>query len=168
MQKDTYNNADSSQNTNKNSSNLISKDIEKIKKERDDYLEGWKRAKADLMNYKKDEIKRIEKMVAFANEKIISDLLVVLDSLGLAIDSTEKVNKGIYLIKSQLEDILKKYGVEIIEVKNGDKFNPEIHEAVTTVEANNEGKPDMIVDEIETGYKLNGKVLRPSRVRVYK
>jgi len=146
-------------------------ELTKCQKERDEYLDGWKRAKAELLNYKKDEAKRFEAILKFANEALIKELLTVLDSFDLAINSFEKdskTQKGFFLIKSQLEDVLKKNGLEKIKVEIGEPFNPEFHEAVAKVESDGESKTDTIVEQIEAGYILNGKVIRPARVKVAK
>ena len=74
--------------------------------------------------------------------------------------------KGLELIRHQLEDLMKKYGLERISVSVGDKFDPSRHEAVAEVSA--EGPPGMIVEEAERGYALNGKVVRPARVKISK
>ena len=144
-------------------------ELKRAKKEREEYLDGWKRAKADLINYKRDELKRLEQVVHFANEEMISDIITVLDSFELAIASMERDNpaeKGVYMIKSKLQDVLKKRGVSKIEINKGDKFDPEYHEAVMTVEG--EGKSDTIAEELETGYILHGKVIRAAKVKVFK
>lgn len=155
------------------------KELEKIKKERDEYLDGWRRAKADLINYKKDELKRLEEVARFGSESLILELISILDDFDLALATLEKepasakasagqgdpTTKGLYMIRSRFEDILKRRGLERIEVKVGDKFDPNYHEAVTTITGGEEGA---VAEEIETGYKLHGKVIRPSRVKVFK
>ena len=145
-------------------------DIEKLKRECEEYLDGWKRAKADLANYKKDEFKRLEELVRFANEDIIRDLLNILDSFDLALQAMEKsgeVEKGVYLIQNQLEDLLRRRGLEKMDVQEGQMFDPSMQEAVMTVEGSNE-KDGLIAESIEKGYTLNGKVVRPAKVKVYK
>ena len=130
-------------------------ELEKLKKERDEYLDGWKRAKADFSNYKKDELKRVENILKLSNEQLIRDLLPVLDSFDLALESLgedKKVERGVYLIRSQMEDVLKKYGLERIPVKAQDPFDPSVHEAVASVESNQE--LGTIVEEVERGYRL--------------
>lgn len=142
----------------------------KLQQERDEYLDGWQRAKADLANYKKDEFKRLEEVARFANEDIVRDLLNILDSfeLGLAaMEKDSKVEKGVYMIKGQLEDLLRKRGLEKIRVQEGQPFDPNIHEAVTTVKAEDK-EDDSVAEEVETGYSFNGKVLRAAKVKVYK
>lgn len=153
------------------------KEFEKFKKEKDEYLKGWQKERADFINYKKDEKERLKEVVRFSNERIIKSLIAVLDGFDLAIESflkqgkdkkeNEYYLKGIYLIKSQLEDILEKEGIEKIKVKLGDLLNPAIHEVVAVME-NEKSPPDTIIEILEKGYILNGKVIRPCRVIVAK
>ncbi len=146
-------------------------ELSKCQKEREEYLDGWKRAKADLSNYKKDEAKRFESVVKFANEALVRDLILVLDSFDLALvatrnDGDEKKEKGLFLIKQQLEDILKLSGLEKIIISVGQQFNPSNQEAVLQVESD---KPSgTIIEEVERGYLLNDKLIRPARVKVSK
>lgn len=146
-----------------------STDFDKIKKERDEYLDGWQRARAELINYKKDEAKRFEIFRNFANEMIIRDLITILDSFDLAIAALEKegkAEKGMYLIKSQIEDALKNYGLEKLIVSVGQVFDPALHEAVATIESDK--LSNTIIEEVERGYTLRGKLIRPARVKVAK
>ncbi len=139
------------------------------RKERDEYLDGWKRAKADLINHKKDEIKRFEAIMKMANESLIKELIGVLDSFDLALNNLEKegkAEKGVYLIRTQLEDILRKSGLEKMAVVPGRPFDPSFCEAIAAVESD---KPSgTIIEEIEKGYSLGGKLIRPARVKVAK
>ena len=150
-------------------SSLPGDGLAQCQKERDEYLDGWKRAKADLINYKKDETKRFEDVVRFANESFIHELISVLDSFDLALislASDEKTQKGLYLIRQQLEDILRQSGLEKISISPGDKFNPALAEAIAEAESD---KPSgSIVEEVEKGYLLNGKIIRPARVKIAK
>ena len=142
---------------------------DKLKQERDEYLNGWKRAKADLMNYQKDESKRLHDAMGYGAEIIMRDLILVLDSFQLGIQSMEKsggADKGIYIIKSQLEDVLKKQGLERMKVSSGDKFDPNYHESLGEMEL--DGESGTVAVEIEAGYLLNGKVVRPARVKLSK
>lgn len=146
-------------------------ELEKCRKERDEYLDGWKRAKAELANYKKDEAKRFEAIIRFANEALIKEAIAVLDSFDLALISSEgdadkKQQKGLYLIRQQLEDILKQQGLERIVVLVGQKFDPNFQEAIVEVESGS--TPGTVVEEVEKGYLLNGKLIRPARVKIAK
>ena len=85
-------------------------------KQRDEYLAGWQRAKADFINYKKDEGKRFESLIRFANEDILEELIGVLDSFDLGLAAMEKagpVEKGVYMVRSKLDNVLKQRGLEI-------------------------------------------------------
>src|SRR3989344_2439497 len=108
---------------------------EKLKtcaQERDEYLNGWKRAKADLINYQRDEARRIEELVKFSNEAILKDLIVVMDSFDLAI-AVEREEKGLALIRSQFEGMFRKYGLEQVKAFH-ERFNPAFHEVIAEVE----------------------------------
>ena len=142
--------------------------LDQVTAERDEYLDGWRRAKADLANYKKDELKRLEEVAKFGSEELLRDLIVVLDSFDLSLAALEKnsqAEKGVYLIRSQLMDALRRRGLERMKVESGQPFDPAFHEAVGESEGGASGTIDV---EVEAGYLLNGKVLRPSRVKVFK
>ncbi|MBN2197632.1 nucleotide exchange factor GrpE [Candidatus Wolfebacteria bacterium] len=146
-------------------------ECEECQKQRDEYLDGWKRAKADLINYKKDEAQRLESVVKFANEVIINSLINVLDSFDLAMvslekEDDEKTQKGLYLIRQQLEDIMKQNGLEKIVVSVGKQFDPAFQEAIAEVKSDNPS--GAVVEEVKKGYILSGKVIRPARVKVAK
>ncbi|MBI3046461.1 MAG: nucleotide exchange factor GrpE [Candidatus Harrisonbacteria bacterium] len=144
-------------------------EVDKLKAERDEYLNGWKRAKADLINYQKDEGKRFEEMAEYVTGAMVRDLIPVLDSFELGIAALEKngpVDKGVYIIKTQLEEVLKKKGLEKIKVSPGDPFDTMKHESIGEVEG--KGVSGQVAEEIESGYMLNGKVVRPARVKLTK
>ncbi len=150
-------------------------ELEKAKRERGEYLAGWQRAKADFLNYQKDEKKRLEEFLKFCEAGLIGDLLPVLDSFDLALNEiassappprNDKLAKGFFLIKSQMDEILKKRGLEPVK-SVGEKFNPEFHEAVATVEDSSK-EFQTIVEEIQKGYALNGRTLRAAKVKIIK
>src|SRR5580700_2818058 len=104
-------------------------------------------------------------MARYGNEDIIKDLISVIDNFDLGLRTLEKsgpVERGIYLIRSQIEDILRKRGVEKVSVKAGDEFDPMIAEAMT--EVTSDRPPGIVVEEVEPGYRLHEKILRPARV----
>ncbi len=145
------------------------KKLEACEKDREEYLNGWKRAKADLINYQKDEAKRFEEVVRFANENFIEELLHVLDSFDLGTTTLPKDSpaiKGISMIRAQLTDILEKHGVKEISVHPGEPLNLTLHESVQEVESHE--KPDTIHEVVERGYTLHGRVIRAARVKVAK
>jgi molecular chaperone GrpE len=164
------------------------KDLEeklvKCEKEREEYLNGWKRAKADYINLKKDEMKRMEEAIRFGNEELIEELLPVLDSFELSIMATKdpdaknsstrastelsrmsSLQEGIKAIYSQLENILNRNGLEKIKAL-GEKFDTTLHEALMQEESDKES--GTILEEMVKGWKLNGKVIRPTKVKISK
>ncbi|OGZ02634.1 MAG: nucleotide exchange factor GrpE [Candidatus Liptonbacteria bacterium RIFOXYC1_FULL_36_8] len=140
-------------------------EAEKCTKERDEYLLGWKRAKADLANFKKEEVARAEIFSKFANEAFLRDLLAIMDSFDLAIFA-EPDNKGLTLIRSQFEGFFTRNGVVVIKAL-GEKFDPAWHEAVSEIEGTGK-ESGIIVEVIERGWMLYEKVIRPARVKVSK
>lgn len=148
--------------------------LEQCEKEKKDYLDGWQRARADFINYKKDEGRRTEDMARFIMADFIRDLLPVFDSFDLALDFEKerqesgegKKERGALLIRTQLSDILKKRGFEKIAVKKGEKFNPEKHEGLGEIES--DLPAGSVAEEVQGGYTLRGKVIRPARVKLAK
>lgn len=149
-------------------------ELDKIKAERDEYLNGWKRAKADFLNYQKDEAKRLDDMGKFYTEAILEDVISVMDGFNHGLASIEKsggqVDKGFYLVKNQLEELLKRRGVTQMKVSPGEVYNPMYHEAIQMLESaeanGNKIESGHIAEEVEAGYMMNGKVLKPARVKV--
>lgn len=140
-----------------------------VERLRDEYLDGWKRANADLSNYKKEEAERMEYFVKRSNEALLHDLIVILDSfeLGLSAMHEDDISrKGMTLVRNQLYDTMKQYGLEAMHVHPGDVFNPEIAEAIGEVEG--EGPPGLVAEEVTKGYLLHGKTMRPARVMITK
>ncbi|MBI4086133.1 MAG: nucleotide exchange factor GrpE [Candidatus Liptonbacteria bacterium] len=143
--------------------------LAECEKQRDEYLGGWQRARADFLNYKKDEVRRFEELARFSTEDMLKQLISVLDSfdLGLAaLEKAGKAEKGIYMIRSQLEDILKQRGLERISVKIGEQFNPMTAEAIAETESDQPA--GAVIEEIEPGYRLYDKIVRPARVKIAK
>lgn len=140
-------------------------ELSQVKKERDEYLNGWKRAKADLINFQKDEAQRAEELIRYSKSGLIKELITVLDSFDIALAAMEKAGKsekGVAMIESQLRDVLRRAGVSKIEVMIGGPFDANFHEAIA--EAESEQPAGSIIEVAEQGYELNGKVIRPARV----
>lgn len=142
--------------------------LELCGKERDEYLAGWRRTKADLVNFKALEMQRLEDVVKYGNEDIIKDLLGVLLSFDLALQTIleTKNREGVERIRNQLEEILKRRGLQKIKVMVGEKFNPQFHEAL--LQDNAEGETDTILEELSCGYTLHGKVIKTAKVKITK
>lgn len=140
-------------------------ELEKLIAEKEEYLNGWKRAKADLINYQKDEEKRAQEFVKIANMAIIMDLIPVLDSFDLAMAASQS-DKSSAVIKSQLEEVLKRYGVEKIAIELGRPLDTRSQEAVGEIESNH--PPGSVAEEVSRGYSMSGKVIRPAKVKISK
>ncbi len=125
----------------------------------EEYLNNWKRERADFLNYKKEEAKRIEQFAKFAHEDVILEVIEIVDDLELAVQ--EYKDMGLEQIIKKFKDLFKKYGVQEIVVE-GKKFDPALQEAVET-----ETGGEKIV-QVRTGYMMHDKVLRPARVKIIK
>ena len=143
--------------------------IEKLQQEIEEMKALAQRTQADFMNYKKRVEKEKSELTVFANEKIVTEMLTIVDNFERALQS-EKENsetaffKGVELILKQLMDTLYKFGLEEIDALNQD-FDPNFHHAVIQEEAD---EPDKVIDVLQKGYKLKDKVIRPSMVKVSK
>ncbi len=143
--------------------------IEKCEEEKEEYLNGWKRAKADLINYKRGEVARTNALLKENKKNIVMEVIAVLDSFERAAEVAlkEKENpliKGFLEIKRQMEDTLKKEGVESFSTI-GKEFDPSICEIVEAVKKEN-CKSGEIIEELQKGYKMDGQLIRPSKVKV--
>ena len=150
----------------------LKKKLGDYQKKAEEYLAGWQRARADFLNYKKEEIERMGKLVKYANLEIILNILPILDNFekaeqGLsAAQKRESIFQGFWQIKTQFRDFLKSQGVEEIKAV-GEKFDPNLHEAAEQLETKDK-KPDTVIEEVQKGYTINGQLLRPTKVKVAK
>lgn len=140
----------------------MEKKVKELEAKLKNVTENWKRAAADYSNLEKRVLKEKETVVKFANAELIKKILPILDSLKEAAEQSK--DAGYSLILKQLKDVLKDEGV--VEIKTeGEKFDPQEHEAVEVVKGSEEGK---IVEIIRTGYKIEDRVIRPAQVKVAK
>lgn len=145
---------------------------EKYREQRDEYLAGWQKARADFLNYKKQEIERLKKFMEYGSQELILKMLPILDNLEKAetqVPSDFKDNewvRGISQVRVQIQDFLKKEGVEKVKTI-GEKFDPNFHEALEKIQVGNK-EPGKVIKEIQKGYTLNGKVIRPAKVKITK
>lgn len=164
---------------NKSSSSpiAIARELEECQKKRDEYLAGWQRARADFLNYKKEEMERIKEILKYGNENLISKILPILDNFEKAEKEmsddkkNDKLLEGVLQIKTQFQDFLKNQGIE--EIKTiGEKFDPNLMEVIEEVEPApakaSAGKSGIVIEETQKGYILNGKVIRPAKVKISK
>ena len=150
----------------------IRQELEKLKQENTQMFERLQRLSADYANYQKRVPKQVEDTVAFEREKIVKTLLPAMDNFEHVLanaesaDDVEDVVKGVRIVYDQMLDILKSHGVAPIEAKGG-PFDPACHQAMMRKE-----EPDvddnMVLEEFQRGYTMNGRVVRPSKVVVNK
>ena len=129
--------------------------------------ERYMRLMADFQNYKRRSEKERSDIYSFANEKIVSELLAVADNFERAlasVDKNESFVKGMEMIFNQLIGVMTKAGVEEIKAL-GEDFDPNFHNAVMAEESS-EYESGKVTEVLQKGYILNGKVIRPSMVKV--
>jgi molecular chaperone GrpE len=127
---------------------------------------------ADFENFKKLKVKERQETLKYGNETILKELIPVLDNLEMALahaaqsDDVNAIREGVKLTLNQFLKVLEKSGVERVEAL-GKKFDPNLHEALYQ-EEREDVEPETVVSEVQKGYVLNGRVIRPSRVSVSK
>lgn len=135
--------------------------------EEEAWSDKYTRLMADFQNFKKRTEKEKADVYSFANEKIMTDLLQVIDNFERALGSEcqdQAYAEGMQMIFKQFTDILKNAGLEEIEAVGHD-FDPNFHHAVLT-DSNPDFDSGKVTEVLQKGYKLNGKVIRPSMVKV--
>ncbi len=141
--------------------------LEELELKCEEYLNNWKRSAADFINYKKDEMERMAVLLNYSKEDMIEKILPILDGIYLAeknLPEDKSFREGFSQITKQIEDFLKKEGIEEIKTV-GEKFNPINMEIVEEVEG---GESGIVIEELQKGYIINDKVLRPAKVKVTK
>ena len=142
---------------------------DQLKEEKDKFL----RLFAEFENYKRRTAKERIELFSTASEEVMISLLPILDDFDRASVEIEKdleneTIKGVLLIKNKLFDSLKSKGLSLVDVKKGDEFNADDHEAVTQIPAPSKDMVGKIIDIIEKGYKLGEKVIRYPKVVIGK
>lgn len=156
----------------KNELSELRQQLNELQKEKDELFGKLQRVSADYANFQKRAPKQISDTIAYEKEMIIKTLLPALDNFEhtlqneQSIENAEAFVKGVQIIYDQMLDILKSHGVEQIQAL-GEKFDPALHQAVLQ-RAEPEKEEGIVLQEFQKGYKLNGRVIRPSRVIVNK
>lgn len=153
----------------------IKKLREKLKKceaDKQEFLTGWQRAKADLINARKRDDEDRREFMKFANERLVESLVPVMESFDLAMankETWEKVDKnwriGVEYIYSQLKKVLSEAGLEEVNPL-GSAFDHNRDEAAEYVPVTTEADHHKVVAVVQKGYTLNGKAMRPPKVKV--
>ena len=149
--------------------------LEAKEKEAAENYDRYLRAMAEMDNFRKRAARDKEDAIKYGNEKLIKDILPILDSLERALhqasemtarNNFEAFQQGLELIHTQILGCLERHGVERVAAK-GEEFDPDRHQALMQVETP-EMESNRVVDEYESGYTLHGRLLRPSKVSVSK
>jgi len=151
---------------------FLQEKLKTIQEESKQNLDKVLRAQAEMENLRKRTIRDVENAHKYALEKFINELLPILDSLELGLSASanstnvDELYKGIELTIEMFNKALEKFGVKIIDPQ-GEKFNPELHEAVSMQEIE-DSEPGVIVTVMQKGYLLNERLIRPAMVVVAK
>jgi molecular chaperone GrpE len=143
-------------------------DVEALIAERDEYLDHLKRVAAEFENYRKRAARDQESLAARAAERLVGELLPVLDDLERALQAAEeheeaKLEEGVRLVHRQLAETLRRQGLE--EVPTDGSFDPHVHEALMA-RPDEEQESGAILDVVQKGYRIGERVIRPARVIV--
>jgi len=136
--------------------------------ERDEYLALAQRLQADFENYRKRALRDQERLVAHAHERLVRELLPIVDDLERALEAAERHEEaqlvdGVKLVEKSLRAALVKEG--LTEIDTGGQFDPHVHEALLTRPGEG-AEPGSVLDVVQRGYRLGDKVVRPARVIV--
>ncbi len=140
--------------------------VERLEAEKEGYINRLQRLQADFANYKKRVAKEKSNLNIKVKIELIAELLPVIDNFerALATAETSDFKQGVDMIYRQIMDMLKNEGVEVIPT-TGEPFDHNLHEAIMQVE-DSEYESGIIVEELQKGYILDGKAIRPAMVKV--
>jgi molecular chaperone GrpE len=148
-------------------------DLKACRAEKEEYLTGWQKERADFANYRKQEEDRKVIFSEAIRERILTRFLSVIDSFNMAFankEAWEKIDdnwrKGVEYIYAQMNTIFEEYGVKVVGVAE-ENFDPNIHQSIDVVETDKKEQDHTIANVIQKGYKLGERVIRPARVNVY-
>lgn len=150
-------------------------ELEAAKAEAEKFRDVALRAEAEMQNVRRRAEQDVEKAHKFGQEKLVSDLLPVIDSLEKAIESAQHAEgseavsaiiEGMTLCHKMFVDTLSKQGGEVVDPE-GEPFDPNLHQAISTVE-NGDVEPKTVLTVVQKGYTLNGRLVRPAMVMVSK
>jgi len=163
---------DSTDSTEEASGEDVAEDLDAIladvKRERDEYLDLARRAKADFENYRKRASRETAEAESRGKAALARELVPSIDNLERALAVAEdgsEVARGVSLVHDELQASLARAGVESYDPA-GEPFDPALHEAISTQPADGELGAGTVVETLERGYRLAGRVLRPARVVV--
>jgi molecular chaperone GrpE len=151
----------------------LKEQLKSCQKERQEYLDGWQRAKADFINAKKREDEERGEFIKFSKKELLKELLPALDSFHTAFGNKEAWEKvdlnwrmGVQYIYSQLLGVLEKHGITLIDPKVGESFDPKKHASIGTVAVTEREQDHTVAEVAQKGYALHGNILEPAKVKV--
>jgi molecular chaperone GrpE len=144
----------------------LAEELETARRERDEYLDSMRRMKAELENSRKRQERERTRLVQLASERLVKELLPVLDNLERALEVEGDIRVGVEATREQLLAVLEGEGLAPV-ASDGESFDPAVHEAVMG-QPSEEHEEDTVIMTLERGYILNGKPIRPAKVIVAK
>jgi molecular chaperone GrpE len=145
---------------------VLAEELQLARKERDEYLDSMLRMKAELENSRKRQEKERVRLVELASERLVRELLPVLDNLERALEAEGDIREGVRATREQLVAALAREGLAPV-FSDGESFDPALHEAVMS-QPSDEHEEDTVIQTLERGYVLNAKPIRPAKVVVAK
>ena len=144
----------------------LADELETAYRERDEYLDSMRRMKAELENSRKRQERERARLVQLASERLVRELLPVLDNLERALEVQGDIREGVEATHEQFLAVLEQEGLAPV-ASDGESFDPAVHEAVMG-QPSEEHEEDTVIMTLERGYVLNGKSIRPAKVVVAK
>ncbi len=144
----------------------LADELELARRERDEYLDNMRRMKAELENSRKRLERERARFVQLASERLVRELLPILDNLERALEAEGDIREGVAATRDQLAAALRREGLAPV-FSDGEHFDPAIHEAVMS-QPSDDHEEDTVIKTLERGYLLNGKPIRPAKVIVAK
>jgi molecular chaperone GrpE len=144
----------------------LADELELAREERDEYLDSMRRMKAELENSRKRQEKERARLVQLASERLVRELLPVLDNLERALEVEGDIREGVRATREQLLAALEREGLTLV-ASDGESFDPTVHEAVMG-QPSDEHEEGTVIMTLERGYVLNGKPIRAAKVVVAK
>ncbi|MDQ3659368.1 MAG: nucleotide exchange factor GrpE [Actinomycetota bacterium] len=145
---------------------VLAAELEGVRRERDEYLESLRRLKAEFENSRKRQERDRERILQSASEKLVAELLPVLDNLDRALEADGDVREGVRATRDHFVDVLGREGLVSV-ASDGQAFDPNVHEAVMG-QPSDEHEDGTILQTFQRGYILNGKPIRAAKVVVAK
>ena len=152
----------------------LKKKLKECQQEKKEFLDGWQRSKAELINARKQDTEHNKQTLSRLEENFIYQLLPVLDSFDMAFADTKALEKvdsnwkdGVQNIYSQFKTFLKDFGVHTID-QTDVPFDPNRHDCIETISTTKKEQDGLVVEVLQRGYILSDTIIRPARVRIYK